>query len=127
MSEEDTFRCPHCGQQHPVGTTYCPIQGLPIETTETQPNLLGLPLKRGLNRWWVIGGAAMVGVILCLAAFVTLSILSGRNRATPGVSPTILVIQPSQIGTTPAPGVILVTATPGTQATAVSEAWQACP
>jgi hypothetical protein len=127
MSPEETFRCPHCGQQHPAGTTYCPINGLPIESTDTQPMLLGLPLKRGINRWWVIGGAAVVGVILCLAAFVTLSILSERNRAGAGLTPTILVIQPSQVGTTPAPGVILITATPGTQATAVSEPWQACP
>src|SRR3990172_1659557 len=127
MSQEETFRCPHCGQQHPAGTTYCPINRMPIELTDTTPTLLGLPLKRGINRWWVIGGAAVVGVILCLAAFVTLSVLSERNRIGPGRTPTVLVIQPSQVGTTPPPGVILVTATPGTQATAVSEAWAPSP
>lgn len=130
MSPEDTFRCPHCGQRHPAGTSYCPIKGLPIDVEDTSPSLVGTldapgaPVKRGYNRWLIIGGAALIGVVLCLAAFVTLSVLSGRNR--PGVTPTLLVIQPSQVGTTPAPGVTLVVATLTPASTAAAEPWQAC-
>jgi hypothetical protein len=124
MSPGDTFRCPHCGQQHPAGTQYCPIKGLPIELGDTAPSLLELPARTGLNRWWIIGGAAVIGIILCLAAFVTLSVLSGRTR--PDITPTLLVIQPSQVGATPAPGITLVTATPQPVQTAAFEPWQAC-
>jgi len=125
MSQDATFRCPHCGQQHPVGTEYCPINGLPIELSDTTPNLLGLPVKPGYNRWLIVIGAVIVGSVICLAAFVTLSVLNGRSR--PGITPTLLVLLPSQVGTTPAPGVTAVTATPQPAATTSTEPWQACP
>ena len=49
MTETDTFRCPHCSQRHPIGTLYCPINGLPIELPDAAPALPGLPEIRKLN------------------------------------------------------------------------------
>jgi len=131
MTEPETFRCPQCGQPHPSGTLYCPINGLPIELTDTSPTLLGLPVARRLNRWWILGGVVLVSAILCLAAYVSLSIL--RGRISPAITPTVLVLLPSQanntpaVGVTPAPGITLVAATPQPGVTPDNEPWAACP
>ncbi|MHB0965114.1 MAG: SH3 domain-containing protein [Bellilinea sp.] len=125
MSGTDTFRCPHCGQRHPGGTLYCPINGLPIELPDAAPALPGLPEIRKLNRWWLIGGAVLAGAILCLAGIVTLSIL--RERVNPNITPTVLVFLPSRANNTPAPNVTLVAATPQPGVTPLYEPWAACP
>lgn len=128
MVKKDSFQCPHCDQQHPIGTTYCPINGLPIEMAESTSFTASLFENLNISKVWLIVGAVVIGAVLCLAAFVTLSIISNRDNLPP--TPTLVVILPSlETGdTTPAPTPIEVIVTPAPQeeATSDSSPWPAC-
>jgi len=130
MTTDSSFRCPHCGQLHPSGTVYCPINGLPIETTtEAVTNPVMEFLRPFMTRGWIIAGVVVAGLILCLAAFVTLSIL--RGRVNPSATPTMTIILPTST-TAPGmpsatPGGVILTPTNSPSATPDSEAWDACP
>lgn len=130
MTTDSSFRCPHCGQLHLVGTVYCPINGLPIETVnEPAANPVMEFLKPFMTRGWIIAGSVVIGLILCLAAFVTLSIL--RGRVIPSATPTMTVILPTNTlapgmpGATP--GGVIITPTFSPDPTLETEAWDACP
>lgn len=128
MTSNKTFRCPHCGQQHPWGTEYCPLNGLPIEAGSAAPTRLARSEGPLLSRSWLIGGGVAALVILALAAVVTLTVLGRRNR--PAITPTVFVILPATTETAAAPatpsGEHVITPTPGVTAVEVTP-WPACP
>jgi len=129
MPENPTFRCPNCGQQHPVGTTYCPINGLPIEETSPSPQSTSWRDTLSANRAWIIAGAAVIVGILILAVFVTLTVLGGRSNKLP-TAPTLAIILPSlmpgQNTPAPSPNQVVITPTLSIIATPDSSPWQAC-
>lgn len=129
MPENGTFRCPNCGQQHPEGTTYCPINGLPIEDTQPVPRWSSWRDTLSANRVWIIAGAAVIVGILFLAVFVTLTVLGGRSKKLP-TAPTLAIILPSlmpgQNTPVPTPNQVVITPTTSMIATPDSSPWQAC-
>ncbi|MHB0924105.1 MAG: SH3 domain-containing protein [Bellilinea sp.] len=128
MFKKDTIHCPHCGQQHPAGTTYCPINGLPIDLGDTTPVTTSLLNKLNISKMWIIVGAAVIGAILCLSAFVILSVVSNRSQLPS--TPTLVIILPSQAlsSSTPVPAPIenVITPTPAVETTPDTGPWQAC-
>lgn len=128
MRENETFHCPNCGRQHPVGTTYCPTNGLPIEESKPASRITTWLENLNINRTWIIAGAAVVGGILCLAVFVTLTVLGGRSKST--VTPTLILILPSLVTNTnpsaPPPILVEPTPSPSTSDTPAPDLWQAC-
>lgn len=128
MPTNETFRCPHCGQQHPVGTTYCPINGLPIEETKPASRLSSWLENLHISKAWIIAGAAIIAGILCLAAFVTLTVLGNRSKLP--TTPTLVIILPTLLPGSntqaPTPNQVVNTPTPTIAATPDSSPWQAC-
>lgn len=128
MTDNQTFQCPRCGQQHPVGTTYCPINGLPIEVEKTTSRYTSWFLNLNISRALIIAGAVVIGGILCLAAFITLTVLGGQSKLP--TSPTLVIILPSLVpgsGTQAStPNQVVNTPTPSVIATPDASPWQAC-
>lgn len=134
--------CPHCGQFHPLGTEYCPENGLPIYLeTETppasQPDFWARLDALLHNRWFIFAGVGMF-LVLGLASLATLLyLLLGPQAAPQGPDFSILTAEAGQYGQTQtALATLTVSPTPNAgetpQPTASQTAqlsaapWQAC-